>query len=52
MERNKAPSGRGGKNKAQYPTDLFALGSKTTGVLNRDAEAKRSMHNKPSTSGK
>ncbi|RVE54544.1 hypothetical protein evm_000665 [Chilo suppressalis] len=51
MERGKMTStGRGGKSKApQHPQDIFALGSKSTVVVNRDSE-KRNIH-KPSTSG-
>ncbi|CAH2244874.1 jg23083 [Pararge aegeria aegeria] len=51
MERGKMSStGRGGKSKApQHPQDIFALGSKSTVVVSRDAE-KRNIH-KPSTSG-
>lgn len=43
-------SGRGGKSKApQHPQDIFALGSKSTGLVSRDGD-KRNIH-KPSTSG-
>lgn len=51
MDRGKIPSaGRGAKSKApQHPQDIFALGGKSTVVVNRDAE-KRNIH-KPSTSG-
>lgn len=51
MERGKgSSSGRGAKSKApQHPQDIFALGSKATVVVARDAE-KRSIH-KPSSSG-
>ncbi|XP_060805027.1 integrator complex subunit 1 [Amyelois transitella] len=50
MERGKMSSaGRGAKSKVpQHPADIFALGSKSTVVVNRDAE-KRNIH-KPSTS--
>ncbi|CAG5004493.1 unnamed protein product [Parnassius apollo] len=50
MERGKISTGRGGKSKApQHPQDIFALGSKSTVVVSRDAE-KRNIH-KPSSSG-
>ncbi|KAL0868839.1 hypothetical protein ABMA27_007195 [Loxostege sticticalis] len=51
MDRGKLTSaGRGAKSKApQHPQDIFALGSKSTVVVNRDSE-KRNIH-KPSTSG-
>ncbi|CAG9789541.1 unnamed protein product [Diatraea saccharalis] len=51
MDRGKMTSaGRGAKSKApQHPQDIFALGSKSTVVVNRDSE-KRNIH-KPSTSG-
>ncbi|XP_037876176.1 integrator complex subunit 1 isoform X3 [Bombyx mori] len=50
MDRGKMPStGRGAKSKApQHPQDIFALGTKSTVVVSRDAE-KRNIH-KPSTS--
>lgn len=47
MERKSSQLGRGAKGKiTQYPTDLYALGSKSSAVLNRE-DVKRSMHGKP-----
>ncbi|XP_077300156.1 integrator complex subunit 1 isoform X2 [Arctopsyche grandis] len=47
MERKSSQLGRGAKGKiTQYPTDLYALGSKSSAVLNRE-DVKRTMHGKP-----
>lgn len=49
MDRGKTSVGRGAKNKiAQHPSDLFALGSKSSRGENSDAKRPGVIHPKPS----
>lgn len=51
MDRGKAGIGRGAKNKiAQHPSDLFALGSKSSRNENSDVKRPGVIHSKASSS--
>lgn len=51
MDRGKAGIGRGAKNKiAQHPSDLFALGSKSSRNESSDVKRPGVIHSKASSS--
>ena len=51
MDRGKAGIGRGAKSKiAQHPSDLFALGSKSSRNESSDVKIPVVIHSKPSSS--